>query len=181
MSVLNERASSGFLVGVGPELTHEISQFLYYEARLLDDRKLAEWMDLLADDLHYWMPLRNPTTLGEHSTEDQLAHFDHDKQLIHRHVKSLLSGRALSEIPPSRTRHLISNVEVRESRTAGELDVRSAFLVYRGRREREVEIISGARQDRIRTCTEGLGWQIASRKVVLDQSTILGRDLSMFF
>ncbi len=41
------------------ELRREIEEFLYFEAELLDDRKLREWFDLLADDIRYWMPIRH--------------------------------------------------------------------------------------------------------------------------
>ncbi len=37
----------------------EIEQFLYREARLLDDRKLHDWLDMLTDDIRYWMPVRS--------------------------------------------------------------------------------------------------------------------------
>ena len=43
---------------VEPALQQTIEQFLYYEARLLDDRRLYEWYALLADDIHYFMPTR---------------------------------------------------------------------------------------------------------------------------
>jgi len=37
---------------------HEIEQFLYHEARMLDDRRFEEWFELLADDIRYVMPTR---------------------------------------------------------------------------------------------------------------------------
>ena len=37
-------------------LHHEVEQFLFHEARLLDERKFDDWLDLLTDDIHYWMP-----------------------------------------------------------------------------------------------------------------------------
>ena len=36
----------------------EVEQFYYEEAELLDDGRFADWLDLLADDLDYWMPTR---------------------------------------------------------------------------------------------------------------------------
>ena len=39
-------------------LIREVEQFLYHEARLLDERRLHEWLDLLTDDVRYWMPVR---------------------------------------------------------------------------------------------------------------------------
>src|SRR5437588_3111264 len=43
---------------VDVELQHEIEQFLYHEAALLADREYQDWLDLFADDIHYWMPTR---------------------------------------------------------------------------------------------------------------------------
>ena len=31
-------------------LKNEVEEFLYHEAELLDDRRFAEWLDLLSDD-----------------------------------------------------------------------------------------------------------------------------------
>jgi 3-phenylpropionate/cinnamic acid dioxygenase small subunit len=34
----------------------ELEQFLIHEARLLDERRFREWMELFADDGTYWVP-----------------------------------------------------------------------------------------------------------------------------
>ena len=46
-------------------LKFEAEEFLYYEADLLDSRRFDEWLNLLADDIHYWMPLRRTTQAKE--------------------------------------------------------------------------------------------------------------------
>ena len=33
-----------------------IEQFLYREARYLDDREFEKWLDCYGDDVVYWMP-----------------------------------------------------------------------------------------------------------------------------
>jgi 3-phenylpropionate/cinnamic acid dioxygenase small subunit len=43
---------------VSLELQHEIEQFLFLEAALLDEGRFHEWLAILADDIHYWMPTR---------------------------------------------------------------------------------------------------------------------------
>ena len=35
------------------ELQHEVSQFLYREAKLLDDWKFREWLELMSEDISY--------------------------------------------------------------------------------------------------------------------------------
>ena len=36
----------------------EVEQFYYTEAELLDEGRFTDWLDLLDDDLDYWMPTR---------------------------------------------------------------------------------------------------------------------------
>ena len=45
--------------GMNEDVTREVEQFLYREARLLDERRFHEWLELLADDVHYWMGSRS--------------------------------------------------------------------------------------------------------------------------
>ena len=44
--------------GINEDVTREVEQFLYREARLLDERRFHEWLELLTDDVHYWMAAR---------------------------------------------------------------------------------------------------------------------------
>ena len=39
-------------------LKEEVTEFLLYEADLLDEHRYDEWLDLLTEDLSYTMPLR---------------------------------------------------------------------------------------------------------------------------
>ena len=70
------------------ELRHRIEDFLYLEAELLDDRKLREWLDLLTDDVRYWMPLRyNPLDRPDEVSEELAKpgegyYFDDDKKSL---------------------------------------------------------------------------------------------------
>jgi 3-phenylpropionate/cinnamic acid dioxygenase small subunit len=43
---------------VNADLQHEVEQFLYSEVQLLSERRYREWLDLLAEDIRYWMPVR---------------------------------------------------------------------------------------------------------------------------
>jgi len=51
--------------------------------------------------------------------------------------------------------------------------------VYRNRLETETDFLVGKREDLLRR-EEG-DWRIARRKIVLDQSVLLAKNLSMFF
>ena len=64
-------------------LQYEVEQFLYHEAALLDDRRFGEWLALIADDIHYWMPIRRTVTVEnlhlEYAGPDGMAYFDDDR------------------------------------------------------------------------------------------------------
>ena len=50
---------------VTPELQREIEQFLYAEARKLDDGRYRDWLALFTEDGHYWMPAEEDQEEGE--------------------------------------------------------------------------------------------------------------------
>jgi 3-phenylpropionate/cinnamic acid dioxygenase small subunit len=163
------------------DLQHEIEQFLYYEAWLLDEGRLYDWLDLFTDDAYYWMPVRETVQLPEDEKQEKglaLSLFDDDKAFLTLRVKRLDTGLAHAEQPPSRTRHLITNVRVVDRASEGDVTVHSSFVVYQGRLERSDHLFSGKREDRLRRLESG--WKIARRKIILDQA-LLPRTLSIFF
>ena len=167
-----------------PELQHEIEQFLYAEAEYLDWRRFEDWYKLLADDLHYFMPVRfnrpSREVDREFSRADEIAHFDDDKESMRIRIKRLGTNMAWAEEPPSRTRHLVTNVRIGRI-DEGSYAVRSAFLTYRNRTERDVDLFAGERHDELRRVDTALGWSIAKRTIYLDQATILAKNISIFF
>ena len=86
---------------------------------------------------------------------------------------------AWAEDPPSRTRHMLSNIEVEPGDAASEIKVYANFLVYRSRAETEQDFYVGARQDILRHVNGA--WKIARRKIILDQSVLLAKNVSIFF
>ncbi len=169
-------------------LKHEVEDFLYREADLLDERRYEEWLDLFTEDAHYWMPLRRnvPREKPEREFTRQGADanwFDEGKDTLRRRVRQILTGIHWAEEPPSRICHIISNIQLMPEAPLGhgpgEVGVRSRFIVYRNRLETETDFLVGKREDLLRR-EEG-DWRIARRKIVLDQSVLLAKNLSMFF
>lgn len=166
------------------ELWHEIQQFLVREARLLDERRFVDWLELFTDDVVYWMPGRtNPWRSGE--VEDsvgkpgELAVFEDTKSTLTTRVQRLSTGLAWGEEPPSRTRHLITNIEVEPSDNSAELRVRSNFLVYRAQLEQDKDIFVGARNDTLRPVNGD--WKIARRTILMEDVVLTTKPLSIFF
>jgi ethylbenzene dioxygenase beta subunit len=94
-------------------------------------------------------------------------------------VERIETGFAWAEEPPSRIRHMVSNVRVR-SRADGDLDVRSYVMIYRSRWDRpHYDIMTAERRDVFRS-VEG-AWKLARRLVVLDNTTVPMLNLSFLF
>jgi 3-phenylpropionate/cinnamic acid dioxygenase small subunit len=177
------------------EVIREVEQFLYREVRLLDERRFHAWLELFTDDVRYWMPGRSNRypkvskaivildperyTEEELTKEDELAILDETKETLGRRIARLETGMAWAEDPPSRTRHIITNIEVEPGDAAAELKVSSNFMVYRSRSETEQDFYVGARQDVLRH-VDG-AWKIARRKIILDQNVLLAKNVSIFF
>ncbi|HUN44286.1 MAG TPA: 3-phenylpropionate/cinnamic acid dioxygenase subunit beta [Acetobacteraceae bacterium] len=173
----------------------EVEQFLYRETRLLDERRFHEWLELLAPDIHYSMAARGirypksskAIAILDRSRyveedpmgEEDLALFDETRESLAARVARLDTGMAWAEDPPSRTRHFISNIEVAVGERDGEVRARSNYIVYRSRAETEQDFYVGARDDVLRRCNGA--WQIARRRLVLDQNVVLAKNLSIFF
>jgi 3-phenylpropionate/cinnamic acid dioxygenase small subunit len=161
---------------------YEVERFYYDEAALLDAHRYEEWLTLFSDDAHYFMPIRRTRMQRELNKEftqpGEMAFFHDDKTLLAGRVAKLKSGRSWAEDPPSRTRHLITNVRVVRD-TGRELEVESNFHVYRTRLNSEESSWIGSRRDLLRR-VEG-SFQIADRKIFLEQTVLLSRNLSNFF
>src|SRR5258708_12227896 len=101
-------------------LAQEIAEFLYREAELLDERRYADWLALLADDLRYWMPMRRNVKFGEEAREftreaQDIAWFDEGKDTLTRRVRQIQTGIHWAEEPMSRISHLVTNVRLVEA------------------------------------------------------------------
>lgn len=181
-------AASAFRT-VDVQTQHDVEQFLYAEAELLDQHRYAEWIDLFTEDVHYWAPTRMTRTHRERhreiAGEDESALIDDTKYYLRGRVRRYTSGISWSEEPPSRTRRLITNTRIARRPDSGELDVVSNFYVYRSRLERHQDWFVGERFDVLRPAADdaaaaGYPFQIASRRIVLEQTTLLAPSLSIF-
>lgn len=134
------------------DLLRRVEQFVYREARLQDDHDYESWERLWADDATYWVPANGDDT----DPTTQMSIIFDNRSRIRTRVKQLLTGRRHAQVPPSRLRRLVSNVELLE--TAGEDDVIAAaanFLVYESR-ERGVTLWAGRTEYRLLDSDDGL-------------------------
>lgn len=157
-------------------------QWLVDEAYLLDAQAYEPWLDLLADDIHYLMPVRVTTALGSgFDTSPGMAHFDEDKYSLSRRVARFLTEHAWTEDPPSRLRHHLSNVRTFATPDENHLIVDSATLLFRNRGDvGESALISAGREDLLRRVSAGSGWQLARRTIMVDESVMRMQNLAIF-
>ncbi len=160
----------------------DVEQFYYDEAALLDAHRYEEWIDLFSDDTHYFVPIRRTRSKRELDKEftqpGEMAFLDENKTLLAGRALKLATGRSWAEDPPSRTRHIITNIRVTDD-DGTELTVESNFLLYRTRLKSEESTWVGSRRDVLRRL--GDSFLIAKRTVFLEQTVILSRNLSNFF
>jgi 3-phenylpropionate/cinnamic acid dioxygenase small subunit len=105
-------------------------QFLVHEARLLDEGRFDDWLELFTPDAWYWVPSR-PDQPDPHETVSLI--YD-DRRLLETRVRRLASPRMYSQEPRSRTSRIIANVTIEESEGAF-CTVRSKFVMIEFRRD----------------------------------------------
>jgi 3-phenylpropionate/cinnamic acid dioxygenase small subunit len=157
----------------------EVTEWLFLEAELLDTGKYREWLGLVAEDLHYVVPIR--VTREREAETDVIvgmAHMDDDWDSMEMRVLRMETQYAWAEDPPSRSRHFVTNIRVAPGASEDEFEVASNLLLYRTRGDVPTyDVLSGERRDVLRRVDDG--FRLAKRVVLLDQTTIMTHNLSL--
>lgn len=138
----------------------EAECFLFHEAKLLDERRFREWMDLFAEDGTYWVP----AVPGQENPFDQASLFYDDHELMQTRIARLEHPRIHVQTPPSRTAHLIGNIAVESSGAPDEYLVASTVIMVEYRNEKQ-RVFAGRQRHRLRC--EGQGLKIVQKRVDL--------------
>jgi 3-phenylpropionate/cinnamic acid dioxygenase small subunit len=136
-----------------------VADFLYLEARLADECRYDEWEALWADDGLYWIPAGG----DDPDPERQLSFAYDNRARIASRVRQLRTGTHHTQVPPSRLRRLISNIELLDD-AADVVTVGSNFLLTEYRRG-ELTLWSGRTIHKLRP--DGRGFMMAFKKVLL--------------
>ena len=107
----------------------QIEDFIYREARLMDEHQYDEWLALWTDDAVYWVPSNN----DELDPMQSVSIIYDDRGRISDRIDRLKSGMAYAQKPPSRMRRVVSNLEVEEGGN-DEVTVYSNFVLTEIRR-----------------------------------------------
>lgn len=133
----------------GGDLQHEVEQFLYRQADLLDARRWQDYIDLFSDEAVYWMPA-DPAHV---TWEGMPAIFAEDKNLMTVRMKRVLHPDAWSQRPLWGTSHVVSNVMI-EKFTSTSVVVRSRFHMMELRRD-HVRHFAGAYSHHLKRGRDG--------------------------
>ena len=146
-------------------LWHRVSQFLFREARLLDEWRLVEWYsEMLTDDIRYVVPATD--VHGESASA--LGLIDDDAARLRQRIEQLLTGEVWCEDPLSRTNRIVSNVEILADQ-GSYLEVAANVVAYRFGHGRSDAYVGKYRFELV---PEGESFRIRKRVVVLDHETL---------
>ena len=139
----------------------EIVAFLTREARLMDEGRYREWLELWTDDAQYWVPCND----DDIDPKKQVSIIYDDRDRLGQRIERLLSGSVLSQQPRPRMRRVVSNIEI-----AGEgeqISVQSNFLLALAKGDGQ-QLWAGRAIHELRRA--GDGFVIRHKKVLLINS-----------
>lgn len=119
-------------------IDQRLTDFVYAEARMLDEQRFDDWLALYTDDGHYWMPLA-------HNQQDARLHASlmyEDLLLLKVRVERLAGNRTFSQQPRSRSHHLLQAPTIERGHPehapeAGRYVVRTAFHYVEARQDEQ--------------------------------------------
>lgn len=132
-------------VGAPPLDLRDVEQFLFREARLADEHRYEDWEALWTPDALYWVPANSDD--ADRMTQMSIIHDNRNR--IATRIKQYLTGRRLSQVPKSRLRRVVSNVEILGVED-GDTVVGANFVLVESR-ERGTEIWAGRYTYHLRT------------------------------
>jgi benzoate/toluate 1,2-dioxygenase beta subunit len=93
---------------------NEVEQFLYAEARMLDDRDFEGWLECYAPDVEFWMPAwdDDDTLVTDPQREISLIWYGNRGGLEDRVFRIRTDRSSATSLPEPRTGHNITNVEI---------------------------------------------------------------------
>jgi len=108
-----------------------VRQFLYREARLLDDKEWEQWLALYSPDVEFWMPSwdDDDQLVTDPQTEVSLIWYGNKGGLEDRVFRINTERSSATSLPEPRTSHNITNVEILD-RTDREIHLRFNWATY---------------------------------------------------
>jgi len=86
----------------------DLIDFVIHEARLIDQHRFEEWLNLYTEDAYYWMPLE----WGQTDPRLTSSLMYEDKLLLKIRVERLKGNRTFSQKPKSRCHHVLQTPQI---------------------------------------------------------------------
>ena len=155
--------------------THQqLIDFVYAEARMLDEQRFEEWLDLFTEDAHYWMPL----VPGQQDPRLHASLLYEDKLLLRVRVERLAGARTFSQQPRSRSHHLLQQPGIEAAdRDAGNFVLRTAFHYVETRLDTQTLFAGWATHDLV---TQGGALRIRQKRVDLVNCDAAFGNINLF-
>lgn len=104
----------------------QLTDLVYLESRLIDDRDFDAWYALYADDAFYWVPL----VPGQADGENHTSLMYEDKLLLRLRIERFGNPRSYSLRPQVRCLHVLQRPEVEVSDPGANRWVLRTNLIY---------------------------------------------------
>ncbi|MFC5586477.1 aromatic-ring-hydroxylating dioxygenase subunit beta [Nitratireductor kimnyeongensis] len=122
----------------------DLIDFVYEEARMLDDGRFDEWLDLWTHDSYYWMPLDYNQEDAKHVTS--LLHEDAFMRKLR--VERFKGERTFSQKPKTRCHHVLNRPFIDHmDEEKGEYVTHTAFHYVETRLDDQILLAATARHE----------------------------------
>lgn len=155
------------------EARRSAQAFVLHEARLLDERRFAQWLDLWDANGRYWVPRFH----DQADPYGQISLFWEDRMLREVRVARIENARNWSQQPVTRSAHVMGGTTIEGLDAAGHLIVRTSFQVTEWRLE--LRQLAGAAFHKL-SGSPAAGWKIMLKRVDLVNCDAAFGNLEMF-
>ncbi|HHW36997.1 MAG TPA: aromatic-ring-hydroxylating dioxygenase subunit beta [Bacillales bacterium] len=166
---------------VSPELYQEGIELFLNEAEAIDNGNFKDWLNFMADDFAYKIPIRVTREKAAKTEFSEMASLmDETKSSLEMRILRAYSEYNWAEDPASRTRHFLTNFRASiDLDNENKLHFKMNFLLYRGKFDLpSFQFLSGERHD---TITKINGeWKLLKRLILLDHATIPMNNMAIF-
>ncbi len=156
-------------VNLSLEAIREVEQFIYHEARLLDERRWQEWLDLWTEEGMYWIP----HSYDQDSPYEHISLCWENKLLRELRIRRLENHRNWSQQPITQSGRVLGNLMIDGTDPEGYLVVRSSFHAMEWRGKDPVYRV-GSLIHKLQA-QEGGGWKLRMKQVnLVDRDAVHG-------
>lgn len=151
--------------------------FLAKEAKLLDERRYDEWLEMIDEEIVYHVPIREAKLNFADEHGSGAYRIKDVRSLVETRIKRLNSGQAWAEVAPSRTLRLVGSLIA--EREGDIIKAESALIIYRQRGHDDPgELIPVRRQDQLRMAAGGV--KLLSRDAFITEVVLTTPNLGVF-